>query len=207
MWAYGSPEIWPDGFHTDVTDPAGNTLYEPNRRSFSQRLFNRNSLPFFILFIIMIVCLIFESIIIRYFKKVFFKSYDMVDTKQATYTACYAKMSDLNLSSYDPSKNIKYAKILNAILDVAEENIALNQSAVHRDLEKSDIRPQLSEDNSENELNQLDRVQKLPAIDSHRQSLAENEQEHDNEKPQADANTVNNANINKDADIDEEEES
>jgi hypothetical protein len=55
MWAYGSPEVWPDGFHIDKYNSKGQPVYEPNSRSFYERLFNENSITFFILFILLII--------------------------------------------------------------------------------------------------------------------------------------------------------
>lgn len=57
MWAYGAPEVWPDGVTTGK-DSDGETTYHPATKSFRERIFGKkyflsllgeNSLPFFIL--------------------------------------------------------------------------------------------------------------------------------------------------------------
>ena len=61
MWAYGAPEIWPDGVETRTNDE-GVTAYYAENRSFSERLFNSNSFPFFILLIVLIVIYIIDLV-------------------------------------------------------------------------------------------------------------------------------------------------
>jgi hypothetical protein len=48
LWAYGAPEIWPEGRYERI-DSSGTKHYYPEERSFSERIFNENSFPFFIL--------------------------------------------------------------------------------------------------------------------------------------------------------------
>jgi hypothetical protein len=97
---------------------------------------------------------VLQSVIILILKKIFFKKYNVIDTKQPTYTQIYEKMSDWTLSSYDPSLNMKYAKILNAILDVAEVDPDIDGNQKHE-----------SDEDSEHNLNPNSKD--LPPIDAH----------------------------------------
>ena len=140
MWAYGSPEIWPDGFHENGRDANGQVQYAPNNRNFAERLFNENSITFFILFIIFVVCYIFESVIISVISKTFFRSYNLVDENQPPYSEIKTNIADWTLHSYDPVLNLKYNKILSAMVDVAEvnrEEVHLSQVDSDRSVEKS----------------------------------------------------------------------
>ena len=92
MWTYGSPEIFPQSFIEDGKDSSGQTKYTFQDRSFSQRLFNENSLPFFILFIVFIVIYIFENIIISIILKKIFKVYGTMDEKQPNFFDIKDKM-------------------------------------------------------------------------------------------------------------------
>ena len=122
MWAYGSPEMWPEGFIEDGKNSKGMTKYTFKKRSFSERLFNENSLPFFILFIIFSVAYLLENILISYVFRKLFKKLNSIDEKQPNFSEIKERLADWTLSSYDPSLNLKYSKIMAAIEDVAEEN-------------------------------------------------------------------------------------
>lgn len=124
MWAYGSPEVWPDGFHASGTNTLGQTVYQPNDRDLHERLFGENSIAFFALFIIFIVLYIFENVVVGIVSKYVFKIEKAVNTNQKPYSEVKDEISDWTLNSYDPAINLKYNKLLRAMLDVAEDNNA-----------------------------------------------------------------------------------
>lgn len=122
MWAYGSPEVWPEKFIESGTNSDGDTIYSPEDRNFRERLFNPSSFPFFVLFIIFCVLYIFESVVISFISKFIFKEDDLVDENQPPYSEIKEEMSDWTLNSYDPTINLEYRKVINAMLDVAEDS-------------------------------------------------------------------------------------
>lgn len=136
MWAYGSPEIWPDGFHVKGTNSSGNTTYEPNDRNFGERLFNKNSIIFFIFFILFLLGYIFENIILTYIYKFVFKKISTIDVAQPSFKDCKKLMDEWTITSYQPSKNLKYDKLLKAMLDVAEVNADLEDSGSKEKVEE-----------------------------------------------------------------------
>jgi len=159
MWAYGSPEIWPDGFHAAGANSNGQTIYSPDDRNFGQRLFNKNSITFFILIILFIIGYIFENIIQGWVFMFIFKSYATVDVNQPTFKECKDKMSEWTVISYQPSENLKYDKILMAMLDVAEINEDIEDSEEKKMDKKSQV-------DSQNELLDERNSRELPPINS-----------------------------------------
>ena len=123
MWAYGSPEMWPEGFKIDGKDSKGVTKYTFITRNFSERLFNENSLPFFILFIVFTISYFTENIVISFIFRKLYKKEGTINEKQPHFNDIKDKLADWTLHSYNPSLNMKYNKIMAAIEDVAHENI------------------------------------------------------------------------------------
>ena len=121
MWAYGTPNIWPEGVEKR-TDADGNTAYYAIDRSFNERLFNENSLPFFILLWVLVGLYIIELILEKYLMKYFFQIDSMIDLNQEPFTDIKDKMRGFSEVSYDPMLNPEYAKILTSMLDVAQVN-------------------------------------------------------------------------------------
>lgn len=121
MWAYGTPEIWPEDVEVR-TDSDGEIQYYTENRTFSERLFNENSMPFFILLVILIVLYILELILENYIIRYFFRMNKMVNLEQKRFTELKPVMQEFSETSYDPMLNPEYAKILTSMLDVAEVN-------------------------------------------------------------------------------------
>lgn len=117
MWAYGAPEIWPKGVETRTEN--GETTYYTESRSLYDRLFNENSLPFFVLMFVLLFVYIVDLIFEEFIMRIFFKVDKMVDMNQRTYTKNKITMSRFSQISYDPELNEEYAKILLAMKDVA----------------------------------------------------------------------------------------
>ena len=117
MWAYGSPEIWPEGVEAKTED--GQTTYYAKDRSFTDRLFNENSFPFFVLMFVLMFFYFVDLILENFIMRIFFKVDNMVDMNQRTYTKNKHTMARFSQISYDPELNEEYAKILLAMKDVA----------------------------------------------------------------------------------------
>lgn len=117
MWAYGEPEIWPKGVETKVEN--GETTYYTENRSLYDRLFNENSLPFFVLMFVLLFVYFVDLILEEFIMRIFFKVDKMVDMNQRTYTKNKNTMARFSQISYDPELNEEYAKILLAMQDVA----------------------------------------------------------------------------------------
>jgi len=95
MWAYGSTTVFAKGVETRISEN-GETTYYAADRSFSERLFNKNSLPFFILLIIFIVVYASDLIFERYFLKKFFQINEMIDLKQKRYSEIKDTMKEFS---------------------------------------------------------------------------------------------------------------
>ncbi|CAI2383860.1 unnamed protein product [Moneuplotes crassus] len=149
MWAYGSPEVYPDGFYADGTNSDGYTIYRPNDRNFGERLTNKNSLIFFILFILFVIAYIFENIIHRIIMRVL-KPSNVVDVAQKTFKEAEPIMKEWTVTSYQPHMNLKYDKILKAMLDVAEVNPDIHESEEEKldHNSKSDSQQNLVQENA-----------------------------------------------------------
>lgn len=149
MWAYGSPEVYPDGFHADGINSDGYTIYRPNDRNFGERLTNKNSLIFFILFILFVIAYIFENIIHRIIMRLL-KPSNVVDVAQKTFKEAEPVMKEWTVTSYQPHMNLKYDKILKAMLDVAEVNPDFHESEEEKldHNSKSDSQHNLIQDNA-----------------------------------------------------------
>jgi hypothetical protein len=122
MWAYGSPTIWPEGFHASGTNSSGNTTYSPDGATFAERLFNSNSIIFFLLFIVFVFGYFFENIVLGIVDRVIHKNNAAVDATQPSYNEAKKDMSEWTVVSYNPSCALRYNKVLKAMLDVAEVN-------------------------------------------------------------------------------------
>ena len=127
MWAYGTPEIWPEEYYSKTVD--GKTHYYPEKRSFSERLFNSNSLPFFILLCVLILLYILDLFLENYIMKKFFSTKSSINLNQINFSnkENQAKMKEFSEISYDPMLNPEYAKILTSMLDVAAINVEVNR--------------------------------------------------------------------------------
>lgn len=121
MWAYGAPEIWPEGRY-ERSDPNGTKHYYPEDRSFYERVFNENSFPLFVLLCILVGIYIIDLSLENVIMKKFFKSSGSVNLKQDSFTNNKEKMREFSEVSYDPQFNPEYNKILVSILDVAQVN-------------------------------------------------------------------------------------
>ncbi|CAI2377567.1 unnamed protein product [Moneuplotes crassus] len=126
LWAYGNPEIWPENVEARVVD--GITRYYPEERTFSERLFNHNSLPHFILLCVLIIIYLIEITLGSFFmnkvnkclkRKKQLESNSNVNIEQKTFTKNRSKMSKFSQISYNPELNTNYAKVLLAMQDVA----------------------------------------------------------------------------------------
>ncbi|CAI2374106.1 unnamed protein product [Moneuplotes crassus] len=126
LWAYGNPEIWPSKVEARVEN--GITRYYPEDRSFSERIFNENSMPHFILLCTLVTIYILElfseNCILKLFRKCLFKKDKLgpnsaINMEQKTFTKMRTRMAKFSQTSYDPELNDAYAKILLAMKDVA----------------------------------------------------------------------------------------
>ena len=91
-WAYGLPTIYRKG--VEQRNENGDIKYYSEDRTFSERLFNENSLPFFILFCIFFVSYVSDIIFDGYLIKKVFRINQNVDLNQEKYSEIKDKMSD-----------------------------------------------------------------------------------------------------------------
>lgn len=218
MWTYGSPDIYPASFIQDGVDSSGQVKYTYEQRTFRQRIFNENSLPFFILLIIFVLVYICENIIIGLIYKKVFKKYGTMDEKQPHFIDIKDKINDWTLASYNPSLNLKYSKIMMAMLDVAEVNSNFDIERMSEPIAKNNLNKDndnasaINNNNRSDEGSHLAIIDKteqdiLPSIHQHREILNVSELENQINKD-IDSKTVSelqNSNSNKRV-FDEEEE-